>query len=320
MSQLSLVFKGMAMGMAEVVPGVSGGTIAFITGIYERLIFAIKSVDGEFLKLLFKGKIKAAWHKIDGNFLLFLIGGMVLGIGIGVFAITWLLEHHPLLIWGFFFGLILASVYVVAKDINHWNTAPIIALVLGAILVYYVTIAVPSSANTALWFVFLCGAVAISALLLPGLSGSFILLLLGMYTYIIPKVKDIISGDLSGLLVIAVFAGGCLTGLLSFSRVLTWAFKNYKNLTLAFLTGLMIGSLNKVWPWQQVLSTRINTEGEESVAFTKSISPSAFSQLDANFLYGTDPQVAAVIGCMIGGLVLVLGLFALGNKGQAGTE
>ena len=314
MSQLSLVFKGMAMGMAEVVPGVSGGTIAFITGIYERLIFAIKSVDAEFLKLIFSGKIKAAWEKIDGNLLLFLLGGMALGVIIGVFAITWLLEHHPLLIWGFFFGLILASVYVVGRDIEGWNLASVLALIIGTVLVYYVTIAVPSTANTALWFVFVCGAVAISALMLPGLSGSFILLLLGMYTYIIPKVKDILSGDLSGLIVIVTFAAGCLTGLLSFSRVLTWAFKHYKNITLAFLTGLMIGSLNKVWPWQQVLSVRTNSHGEESVAFTKSVLPSTFAQLDTNFFYGTDPQIAGVIICMVLGLALVLALFALGKK------
>ncbi len=314
MSQLSLIFKGMAMGMAEVVPGVSGGTIAFITGIYERLIFSIKSIDLEFLKLVFSGKIAAAWKKIDGNFLVFLIGGMLLGIVIGVFAITWLLEHHPLLIWGFFFGLILASVYVVGKDIDTWNAGSIIALLAGAILVYYVTVAVPGSPSTALWFVFICGAVAISALLLPGLSGSFVLLLLGMYTFIIPKVKDILSGDLSGLSVIIVFAVGCLTGLLSFSRVLTWAFKNYKNTTLAFLTGLMIGSLNKVWPWQQVLSLRTNTEGEESVAFSKSVLPSTFAELDTNFLYGSEPQMGAVIGCMAFGLVLVLGLYFVGRR------
>lgn len=314
MSQFSLVFKGMAMGMAEVVPGVSGGTIAFITGIYERLIFAIKSVDAELLRLLLRGKIADAWKKIDGNFLLFLLGGMALGIVVGVFAITWLLEHHPLLIWGFFFGLILASCYVVGRDVDRWSVAPIIALLIGTALVYYVTIAVPSAPNTALWFVFVCGAIAISALLLPGLSGSFVLLLLGMYTYIIPKVKDILSGDFSGLVTILVFALGCLTGLLSFARVLTWAFKNYKNTTMAFLTGLMIGSLNKVWPWQEVLNTRTNTEGEETVVFTKSVLPSTFAELDANFVYGTDPQLAATIGCAVFGCVLVLVLYFVGKK------
>ncbi len=302
------------MGMAEVVPGVSGGTIAFITGIYARLIAAIKSVDLELIQMVFKGKIADAWKKIDGNFLFFLVGGMALGIGIGVFAITWLLEHHPLLIWGFFFGLILASCYVVAKDIKQWNAAAIVAILIGTGLVYYVTIAVPATGNTALWFVFVSGAIAISALLLPGLSGSFILLLMGMYTYIIPKVKDILSGDLSGIMVIIVFALGALTGMLSFSRVLTWAFKNYQNITLAFLTGLMIGSLNKVWPWQQVLSTRLNSHQEESVAFSKSVLPSTFENLGSNFLYGTDPQTISVIVCMVGGCALILVLFFLGKK------
>lgn len=314
MSQLSLIFKGMAMGMAEVVPGVSGGTIAFITGIYERLILAIKGVDLEFIKLIFSGKIAAAWKKIDGNFLVFLLGGMLMGIVVGIFLITWLLEHHPLLIWGFFFGLILASVYVVGKDITQWNWVSILFLLFGAVLVYYVTIAVPAAPTTALWFVFICGAVAISALLLPGLSGSFILLLLGMYTFIIPKVKEVISFDFSGLDVVLVFAAGCITGLLSFSRVLTWAFKNYKNSTLAFLTGLMIGSLNKVWPWQQVISTRVNEKGEESVAFSKSVLPSSLAELDTNFLYGTDPQVTTVIGCMVFGLILVISLYFVGRK------
>ncbi len=314
MSQISLVFKGMAMGMAEVVPGVSGGTIAFITGIYERLIFAIKSVDAELFKLLSKGKIKAAWEKIDGTFLTFLLGGMFVGIVIGVFAISWLLENEPIGVWSFFFGLILASCFVIGKDIKVFNILNVAALLIGAALVYYVTIAVPSSGNTALWFVFVCGAVAISALLLPGLSGSFILLLLGMYTYILPKIKDVLSGDLSGLSVLITFALGCLTGLLTFSRVLTWAFKNFEKLTLAFLTGLMIGSLNKVWPWQQVLATRENSKGEETVAFTKSILPSTFADLDTNFLYGTDPQIAIAIICMVGGFALVLGLSYFGKK------
>ena len=314
MSQLSLVFKGMAMGMAEVVPGVSGGTIAFITGIYERLIFAIKSIDLELLRLIGKGKIADAWKKLDGTFLLTLFTGMVLGIGIGVFAITWLLEHEPIAIWAFFFGLIIASVWVVGKDIETWNIKTIIALILGATLVYYVTVAVPNTGNEALWFVFVCGAVAISALLLPGLSGSFVLLLLGMYTYILPKVKEVLSGNLEGLTVLIVFGLGCITGVLSFSRVLTWAFKHYKNITLAFLTGLMIGSLNKVWPWQEVLSTRINTKGEETVAFSKSVLPSTFSGLQDNFLYGNDPHMLIAITCMVGGFALVTLMGIFGKK------
>lgn len=302
------------MGMAEVVPGVSGGTIAFITGIYERLIFAIKSVDIELLRLIGKGKIAEAWKKIDGNFLVTLLTGMVIGIVVGVFAITWLLENEPIGIWSFFFGLILASCLVVGRDINRWNASSIIALITGTVLVYYVTIAVPSTGIEALWFVFICGAVAISALLLPGLSGSFILLLLGMYTYILPKVKEVLSGNLEGLSVLLTFAVGCLVGVLSFSRVLTWAFKNYKNTTLAFLTGLMIGSLNKVWPWQQVLSTRENSKGEEVVAFSKSVLPSTFSGLEENFLYGTDPQLLTAILCIIFGFALVTAMAFFGKK------
>lgn len=302
------------MGMAEVVPGVSGGTIAFITGIYERLIFAIKSVDIELLRLIGKGKIAEAWKKIDGNFLVTLLTGMVIGIVVGVFAITWLLENEPIGIWSFFFGLILASCLVVGRDIDRWNASSIIALIIGTVLVYYVTIAVPSTGIEALWFVFICGAVAISALLLPGLSGSFILLLLGMYTYILPKVKEVLSGNLEGLSVLVTFAVGCLVGVLSFSRVLTWAFKNYKNTTLAFLTGLMIGSLNKVWPWQQVLSTRENSKGEEVVAFSKSVSPSTFSGLEENFLYGTDPQLLTAILCIVFGFVLVTAMAFFGKK------
>lgn len=302
------------MGMAEVVPGVSGGTIAFITGIYERLIFAIKSVDIELLRLIGKGKIAEAWKKIDGNFLVTLLTGMVIGIVVGVFAITWLLENEPIGIWSFFFGLILASCLVVGRDIDRWNASSIIALIIGTVLVYYVTIAVPSNGIEALWFVFICGAVAISALLLPGLSGSFILLLLGMYTYILPKVKEVLSGNLEGLSVLVTFAVGCLVGVLSFSRVLTWAFKNYKNTTLAFLTGLMIGSLNKVWPWQQVLSTRENSKGEEVVAFSKSVLPSTFSGLEENFLYGTDPQLLTAILCIVFGFVLVTAMAFFGKK------
>ena len=212
-----------------------------------------------------------------------------------------MLHNEPIAIWSFFFGLILASCLVIGKDIEHWNFRTILALIIGAVLVYYVTVAVPSAGNEALWFVFICGAVAISALLLPGLSGSFILLLLGMYTYILPKVKEVLSGNLEGLVVLAVFAIGCVVGVISFSRALTWAFKHYKNTTLAFLTGLMIGSLNKVWPWQQVLSTRENSKGEEVVAFSKSVMPNTFSGLEENFLYGTDPQIMMAILCIVGG-------------------
>ena len=178
-----LVLKGMGMGAADVVPGVSGGTIAFIVGIYEELIDSIKSINGESLKLLLTGKIAAFWKAINANFLLFL----VTGIGISVFSlakvITWLLTEHPILVWAFFFGLVLASTWFVSKDIKKWDWKTILSYVIGIIIAFYITIATPAETPTNLPFIFLCGVIAICAMILPGISGSFILVLLGKYFY-----------------------------------------------------------------------------------------------------------------------------------------
>ena len=249
--RLALSLKGMAMGMAEVVPGVSGGTIAFITGIYEELIDTIKSVDVNFFKLFFTGKWKSAFEKINGLFLLFLIAGMVFGIIISLFLVTYLLENHGEGLWGFFFGLIIASSIYIGSKVSSWSIKAIVFLVIGAVISYAVTVVTPAGGSESLPFVFLCGALAISALILPGISGSFILLLLGMYSVIIPHVKSLISSPNSESFIITmVFGLGCLLGLAVFSRVLSYAFKQFKDATLAILTGFMIGSLNKIWPWR----------------------------------------------------------------------
>lgn len=246
-----IALKGMAMGIAEVIPGVSGGTIAFITGIYEKLLNTIKAFGPELVQGFREGGVKQAWQTINGNFLLALASGMLLGIVIGVFGVTHLLDNYPILLWSFFFGLIIASAIYVGRQVKQWNVLAIIALVFGAVLAYWITIAVPAEGNTALWFVFLSGMIAISALLLPGISGSFILLLLGMYTYIIPSLKNALKTlDGDSLTIMVVFASGCIVGLATFSRVLSWTFKYYENPTLALLTGFMIGSLNKIWPWR----------------------------------------------------------------------
>ena len=247
--------KGMAMGMAEVVPGVSGGTIAFITGIYERLLNAIKSIGPEVFSALKTEGIKGAWKALDGNFLLTLGLGMVLGIVLGVFGISWLLEEYPPIVWGFFFGLIIASAIYTGRQIGSWNLSAVAGLVFGAVFAFAITSLSPASGNEALWFVFLSGVIAISALILPGISGSFILLIMGMYTYI---VTDTLKGALKTLapeklLVMAVFALGCLTGLATVSRLLSWTFKHYRDITLAVLTGFMLGSLNKIWPWRNAV-------------------------------------------------------------------
>ncbi|NND07699.1 MAG: DUF368 domain-containing protein [Saprospiraceae bacterium] len=243
--------KGMAMGMAEVVPGVSGGTIAFITGIYIRLIDAIKKISGIPLGRLRHTGLKATWNYIDGNFLVTLGLGMFMGIVVGVFGITYLLEHYPAMLWGFFFGLIIASAIYIGRQIAHWTMLEIIGLVLGVAIAFYITIVSPVEGSGSLPFVFISGMIAICALILPGISGSFILLLLGMYTFIIHSVKELLTDQSSyALLITIIFAGGCILGIMIFSRFLSWLLHRHLSPTLALLTGFMLGSLNRIWPWR----------------------------------------------------------------------
>lgn len=297
-SKLQLVLKGMAMGIAEVIPGVSGGTIAFITGVYEQLLNAIKSLLGpELIKSLRRGGIKEAWKEVDGPFLFFLLLGMAGGIIAGVFGVSILLEKYPVLVWAFFFGLIIASAIYIARQVDHWKVRQILGLILAIVLAYWITIATPAQGTSSLWMVFLAGSIAISALILPGISGSFILLLMGMYTVVLPEIKNALSTfDTGSLLLVAVFALGCLFGLATFARGLSWTFKNYKNTTLAILTGFMIGSLNKIWPWRNVLSTRIDSGGEEVPFLEKSVLPAQFDG---------EPWVIMAILMMIIGFVVV---------------
>lgn len=247
-----LVLKGMGMGAADVVPGVSGGTIAFIVGIYDELINSIKSINGKSLKLFFTGKFAAFWKMINGSFLF----SILLGIGISVFSlakiITWLLVEHPILVWSFFFGLVLASTWFVAKDIKGWNWKTILGFVVGVVVAFYITVATPAETPSYLWFIFLCGAIAICAMILPGISGSFILVLLGKYFFIMDAVKTL------DLVIIAVFGAGAVVGITSFSRILSYALKHVRNITLAVLSGFMLGSLNKVWPWKEQITTVVD--------------------------------------------------------------
>lgn len=250
-----LVLKGMGMGAADVVPGVSGGTIAFIVGIYDELIKSIKSINKESLKLFLTGKWSAFWQYINGSFLFSILSG----IGISIFSlakvITWLLTDHPVLVWSFFFGLVLASTWFVGKDIKGWNWKTILAFIAGAVIAYYITVATPSNTPSNLLFVFLCGAIAICAMILPGISGSFILVLLGKYFFIMEAVKNL------RLVVLLFFAAGACIGITTFSRILSYALKKIRNITLAVLTGFMLGSLNKVWPWKETIETYTDSHG-----------------------------------------------------------
>ena len=265
-----LMLKGMGMGAADVVPGVSGGTIAFIVGIYDELINSIKSINLESLKLFFSGKWATFWKKINGNFLFFLLAG----IGISVFSlaklITWLLINQPILVWSFFFGLVLASTWVVSKDIKEWKSWKTwVAFVIGAVVAFYITVATPAETPSNLLFIFLCGAIAICAMILPGISGSFILVLLGKYFFIMDAVKTL------DVVVIAVFGAGACIGNTSFSRILSYALAHFRNITLAVLTGFMLGSLNKVWPWKEVVETFVDSHGEVKPLIETNILPNA---------------------------------------------
>lgn len=254
-----LSVKGMCMGAADVVPGVSGGTIAFITGIYDELINSIKSINAASLKMFFTGKWGEFWKMINGKFLLFLLAG----IGISVFSlakiITWLLVAYPVLVWSFFFGLVLASTWFVGKDVKERNWKTGLGFLLGAALAFYITVATPAETPSHFLFIFLCGAIAICAMILPGISGSFILVLLGKYIFIMEAVKTL------DLKVIAIFGIGACVGITSFSRLLSYALSHMRNITLAVLSGFMLGSLNKVWPWKETI------EGVE-----QNIAPNAF--------------------------------------------
>ena len=254
-----LSVKGMCMGAADVVPGVSGGTIAFITGIYDELINSIKSINAASLKMFFTGKWGEFWKMINGKFLLFLLAG----IGISVFSlakiITWLLVAYPVLVWSFFFGLVLASTWFVGKDVKERNWKTGLGFLLGAALAFYITVATPAETPSHFLFIFLCGAIAICAMILPGISGSFILVLLGKYFFIMEAVKTL------DLKVIAIFGMGACVGITSFSRLLSYALSHMRNITLAVLSGFMLGSLNKVWPWKETI------EGVE-----QNVAPNAF--------------------------------------------
>ena len=287
-NRILLFLKGVAMGAADVVPGVSGGTIAFISGIYEELLNSIKSVDLEALKLLFKGNLISFWKKINGNFLAVLFGGIAISIVSLSRIVLYLLEHQPIMLWSFFFGLIIASIFLVAKVIKNWGVLPIIALIIGSAIAYYITsIGSIADENTSLFYVFICGAVAICAMILPGISGSFILILMGAYQLIFGSIQKLIDSLVSSsfseafnhLKLILIFIVGCLFGLLSFSRVLSWLFKHYHDTTVALLIGFLFGSLNKIWPWKETLTTFTNRHGDVKPLLQQNISPFQYTEI-----------------------------------------
>ncbi len=284
------------MGSADVIPGVSGGTIAFISGIYQELLDAIKSFDLTALRLISRFKIKELWRHVNGSFLIVLLSGV--GVSVIIFAqvITRLLELYPIYVWSFFFGLIIISSITIARQIKEWSPGVIIAFVVGLASAYVIVSSTPATTPTTWWFIFISGMVAITAMILPGISGSFILLIMGKYEYILRALKDL------NYAVIALFAAGCVVGLLSFSRAISWLLKSYHNMAIGLLSGFMVGSLYKIWPWKKVVQYRLNSAGDQVPFIESNVWPHYYHKLT-----GQDPQILfALLFIALGFGVVVL--------------
>lgn len=264
---LRLYFKGVAMGAADIVPGVSGGTIALITGIYEELISTLKNINISLLKTLFKDGFKVFWKNLNGNFLSILLLGIASSVILLAQIIVFLLENHEYKIWGFFFGLIISSAFLIIKDINSLKAVHIIWILFGILIAALISLSNTTQIPDTDVFIFLTGSIAITAMILPGISGSFILLLLSKYEYIITAIKEF---DIRTLL---VFGLGCIFGLIIFSRILHFLFQNYKQNLLSLLSGFLIGSLIKIWPFRKALETRINSDGIEETITSQPFLP-----------------------------------------------
>lgn len=293
-----VTLKGMAMGAADVVPGVSGGTIAFISGIYEELITSINNIKPSLISVWKKEGFKTFWKRLNGNFLVALFLGIFISVLSLAKFLSWLLENEPVLLWSFFFGLVLASIFLVGKEIKKWNAIRIIILILGAAVAYFITTLPPNDNIESLPYLFLSGALAVCAMILPGISGAFILVLLGSYKTILDAVHE------KNFLMVGTVAMGAIFGLLSFARLLKWMFKNYRNSTLAVLTGFILGSLPKIWPWKMVLETKV---------FDDKIIPIREQNISP-FNFEGDPQLFAAIGLAVVGFSLIFILERLAAK------
>ena len=297
--------KGMAMGAADIVPGVSGGSIALIAGIYQELLDSINAFNWNNLLLLKSFRIKEFYLRLNGNFLL----SLVLGIMTSIFAlsrvITYLMDEHPIPLWSFFSGLILVSAFLILKEIKKWNFVIVVSIAIGTAFAWWVTNLPPTTTPDAPWFTFVAGAIAICAMILPGISGSFVLLILGQYERILQAVleKDIFT--------LALFASGCLVGILSFSRVVAFLLRRFHAATIGLLSGFMLGSVNELWPWKLVTSWRTSSSGKEVPFLTENILPGEYlTQV------GLEPQLGWAIGAFFFGIGLVLFIEWLASKLQ----
>lgn len=294
----SVVFlKGLAMGAADVVPGVSGGTIAFITGIYEELLNAIRAFGGTGLRRLLARDLRGAWTAVNGGFLLALALGIATSIVTLARGVLFALESYGELLWAFFVGLLIGAIWVVWKQVRTLTPTVGAAAALGAAVAYFIVSATPSQTPENVAFVFLTGVIAISAMILPGISGSFILVLMGKYEYVLTAIKAL------QLDVLLAFSAGCAIGLLAFSHVLAWLFRRYHDATVALITGFLLGSMPKIWPWKNTLETYVDRHGVTKPLVQENVSPFEYLELTGN-----EPMLVGAIGVCVLGLVVVLGL------------
>jgi len=297
--------KGLAMGAADIVPGVSGGSIALIAGIYQELLDSINAFNWNNLLLLKSFRIKEFYLRLNGNFLL----SLVLGIMTSIFAlsrvITYLMDEHPIPLWSFFSGLILVSAFLILKEIKQWNLVVIVSIAIGTAFAWWVTNLPPTTTPNDYWFTFVAGAIAICAMILPGISGSFVLLILGQYERILQAVLD------KDFVTLALFASGCLVGILSFSRVVAYLLRRFHAATIGLLSGFMLGSVNELWPWKLVTSWRTSSSGKQTPFLTENILPGEYlAQV------GLQPQLGWAIGAFFFGIGLVLFIEWLASKLQ----
>ncbi|ENM5881050.1 DUF368 domain-containing protein [Vibrio metoecus] len=303
MNYLSTYFKGLAMGAADVVPGVSGGTIAFITGIYDTLLESIRRINPSLVGVLKAQGLAGAFRHINGWFLITLFGGIFTSIATLAKLISWLLVAHPVPIWSFFFGLIVVSVWHMLRQVEQKTFSRLLWLIAGALFAYGITVLKPLHLEPTYLNVMLSGAIAICAMILPGISGSFILLLIGMYAPVLGAVKTL------QIDILLLFLSGCVIGLLSFSHVLSWLLRRHRDITLTFLTGLMLGTLPKIWPWKETLSWRVNSSGEQVPLLQRNLSPFEFEALTSQ-----PSQWVLAIVLMLAAVALVLGLEKYAEK------
>jgi putative membrane protein len=295
LAYLLVTLKGIGMGAADVVPGVSGGTIAFITGIYEELVDSIKSINYASIRKIWTTGLRSFWKAVNGNFLLSVVVGILISVVSLARILEYILINYPIQLWSFFFGLIVASAVFVARKIDRWNIITLIFFVAGIVAAFLITSFTPAETTNAYWFIFLSGALAICAMILPGISGSFILLLLGKYQFILNALNE---GKIG---IIAILLAGALIGIISFANLLSWLLKHYHHITIALLAGFMLGSLNKIWPWKITISTFTDSHGELKPLIQQNVLPGKFAET-----LQTDPQIFSAVLFAITGIAIIL--------------